>query len=276
MQIKYLFKTLIFFLAAGFSSFSAKAQLPDWTDSSCNGTTYHLYDELAAGHPVIIDFAAMWCTPSNVAAPILDSLYRTYNSGTGNLRMFDFLVENMAQNATTCSNVSLFQSQRHVTYPGFANCKNIFNSYLAAYHDSAFPLILLIIPNETDPAASTIAFNSVHNLSTNDSLYFELDSILQNRGYFPTGVNETGSLQSLNSLAVYPNPAHGRFTVYSSQALSSANIKVLNVLGQEVYHEELPDGLPGPKDIAPGLQAGIYLVQLSSGNRHYNRKIVIE
>ena len=276
MQIKSLLKTLILILAAGFSSFSAKAQLPDWTDTSCNGNIYHLYDELSAGHPVILDFAAMWCTPSNVMAPTLDSLYRTYNSGTGNLRMFDFLVENMAQNATTCSNVSLFQAQRHVTFPGFANCKRVYNEYLAAYHDSAFPLILLIIPNESTPSASNIAYNSVHDLSNTDSLYFQLDSILQSRGYFPTGIPGAGEGQRINSLAVYPNPAHGRFTVSASQALSNANIRVLNVLGQEVYHEELPDGPLTAKDIAPNLQAGIYLVQLSSDNRNYTRKIVIE
>jgi thiol-disulfide isomerase/thioredoxin len=276
MKRQLILKSLFLILAIGVSFFSVKAQVPDWTDTTCNGDIYHLYDELSAGHPVVIDFAAMWCVPSNVMAPTLDSLYRNYGSGTGNLRVFGFVVENMALNATTCSNVSLFQSQRHVTFPCFANCRDVYNTYLAAYHDTAFPTILLIIPDQATPSASTIAFNSVHDLTTTDSLYFQLDSILKNKGYFPTGIDETDKVQGINRVTVYPNPAHGRFTVSTGLQLRAASIKMINTLGQVVYHEELPDGPLTAKEISADVHPGIYFVHLTSGNRHYINKVLIE
>lgn len=71
----------------------------------------------------------------------------------------------------------------------------------------------------------------------------------------PTSVASVGSM---SGFALYPNPTTGRFAISTELTANSSNavqIDVLNVIGQNVYHDEVASGK---------LQTG-YQVQLGSG-----------
>lgn len=273
---KCFLSRLLVFLLVNLCIHTAEAQVPDWSDTACNSNIYHLYDDLAAGHAVVLDFTAMWCAPSAISSPILDSLYRTYGSDTRSLRMYNFLVQNQIGDTTTCSNVALYQAQRHITCPGFAACDAIYNDYLAAYHDSIFPLILLIIPNAGNPAASTLVFNSAHDLTNMDSLYFQLDSLLQVNGFSPTAVQEVGDGSMINSFSVYPNPANGKFRMLFNEPDVHGTLKVFDVVGHEVYQEMLPDSGVTTRELSLNLPSGAYFIQVYDGNKRFIQKVVLE
>ena len=54
-------KTRITILLLSICSISF-GQVPDWTQTTCDGTEYNMQDELDKGNAVLIDFTAMWCT----------------------------------------------------------------------------------------------------------------------------------------------------------------------------------------------------------------------
>ncbi len=79
------------------------AQVPDWTASTCNQVYYNMYTELAAGNAVILDFAGMWCPPCQTTCPELDTVWQQYASGSGGVKVFEFLIQDASYNTADCA-----------------------------------------------------------------------------------------------------------------------------------------------------------------------------
>ena len=92
-----------------------------------------------------------------------------------------------------------------------------------------------------------------------------------------TGVNEL-NLQ-ISSLSVYPNPIAGNFNIsFNARTSSTTNLMILDVLGREVFSEKI-NTVVGDNQVAitnPNLNAGIYLLQISSEASQLTSKISIK
>ena len=75
-QTRSIMKTRITILLLSICSVSL-GQVPDWTQTTCDGTEYNMQDELDKGNAVLIDFTAMWCTPCNSIAPVTEQIGKT-------------------------------------------------------------------------------------------------------------------------------------------------------------------------------------------------------
>lgn len=75
---------------------------------------------------------------------------------------------------------------------------------------------------------------------------------------------------------VFPNPAKGAFTVDMTAMNNSetAFVKVLNANGNIV--KEFTSNLATPSVVTDGLVKGIYMVQVTSGNKIATKKVVVE
>ena len=79
---------------------------------------------------------------------------------------------------------------------------------------------------------------------------------------------------SNNDIMIYPNPSTGLFTV-SSLKHKVQNIKVLNILGEEVLQSTI-NNQQTIIDLS-GYRKGLYFVQITDENKNMvNRKIVVE
>ena len=86
-----------------------------------------------------------------------------------------------------------------------------------------------------------------------------------------TGI-EKESIASAIPFAVYPNPNSGSFTLELSD-MQNVGLSLINVLGEVVYAEQVIV----KKEISiKGVPAGIYFLNLQSGNEVYHSKIVVE
>lgn len=127
---------------------------------------------------------------------------------------------------------------------------------------------------------SLAGFNTVNNaiikfrnISDYEN-YLYLDNI--NISGNVTGVKGTGNY--LTNVSVYPNPSRGNiFVEYILLNKSSVSIKILDVVGREVYTFENNSQSAGnfKHEINASLQSGMYNFILKMGNETMTKKIII-
>jgi len=174
---------------------TSQAQVPDWTEVSCESTPveYNMHNLLSSGNAVILDFSAMWCVPCQVSAPELESVWLAYGSGSLNVQVFDFLIQDQTYAATTCAAVNAWEQNMGLTYPGFSDCEDVLTTYSNAYDNPSggVPLILLFIPDENNPGQSQLVYNSLTGLGVNTSdLSDDLMALLQQNQFWALDIEE--------------------------------------------------------------------------------------
>ena len=132
-------------------------QLQDFTLTDCNGVTHNLYDELRAGNSVVINVCAGWCQPCRSADPKLENFYQQTCGGTSNIKVYGMLYEtNIVGQNSNCTFGTQYATQYNLTFPLFTNCSSTVAALDIYNPSNAVPLFILIIPNPTDPANSTV------------------------------------------------------------------------------------------------------------------------
>lgn len=196
-------KKIIFLTFLAFSS-TCFCQIPDWTETTCDGTGYNMYTELGNGNAVILDFGSMWCGPCNITAPELQTIWENYGQGSMGVKIFEFLLEDASLNQADCADLAFWEMQHSLTYPGFANTNvsNIFAQYNATYGSGFIPLILMFIPNINNPGASTLVFSFSSNLSSHDQLAEDLSGILLDNSYWALDIDEYKSNNNVELLKI--------------------------------------------------------------------------
>lgn len=86
--------------------------------------------------------------------------------------------------------------------------------------------------------------------------------------WITVGTNEAAA----SALKVYPNPATGFVMVESAENIS--RIRILNMVGNEVYHYS--GDVNSQKILTSGMNPGMYIMQVTSGNKTITRKLTIK
>lgn len=133
--------------------------------------------------------------------------------------------------------------------------------------------------NEDGPQATSTTYPAgLDLLTTEGETYFVMiDGYVNSQGEFcvqftsqdPDNVNNYGSF----AFDVYPNPSNDRLFVNAPQAVEAATLT--NVLGQKVREFQFSASDRLELDVN-GLDGGIYILQLRSGNQFSSSKIVVE
>lgn len=213
-------KNVIFFFTLTMSSVSF-SQVPNWTETTCDGTEYSMHTELENGNAVILDFGSMWCIPCNSTAPELQMVWENYGEGSMGVMVFDFLIENYSGSPADCSNLESWETNHSLTYPGFsnANVAGIYAQYDALYGTGSVPLILMFVPNTNDPSQSTLVYSYPDDLNELDELGELLSGILGDNSYWGLGVDENETEANSDVTLVKIVDMLGRETEYKPNTL---------------------------------------------------------
>jgi peroxiredoxin len=219
-------------------------QAPDFTITTTDGNTHQLYAALAAGKTVVLDFFYTTCQGCYYYAPVLDSCYQRYGSGTGTVEFWG--IDWNDDNAT----VTAFMQTYNVNFPNASGTQGNGNAVNALFNITQYPTYVVVCPDKRMHAGvnyppSSAGFDP-----------FVVDSC----GASVAGV-EPGVVQS-PLLQVSPNPSSGQFTMLTGKPGQGACIEVCDLSGQTL-HSLCTDLLPGrPLKLHIPLESGLYLLRV--------------
>jgi len=145
---------------------SVSAQVPNWTQYTCDGNSYSMYKELSKGKAVVINFSSLWCAGSTAGAQSTETLWQ--NSMTENVKVFGFIHEDQDFNTADCDDADLWESAHGISYPTFINIDNVLQNYINKYTQSGattLPWFLLFLPDAEYPEASQLAYSG-HDMNS--------------------------------------------------------------------------------------------------------------
>jgi uncharacterized delta-60 repeat protein len=136
----------------------------------------------------------------------------------------------------------------------------------------------------------TLSSSTVHNFTINTSILDANGKLLIGgdfTSYNTTGRNRLARLNAanalstyeteINSFAIYPNPANDKFTIdFSNDMITNYTIKINNMLGQEVYTNNVDK--PQFEVTKTWQGQGIYLVKIYNENKNLvgTKKIILQ
>ena len=86
------------------------------------------------------------------------------------------------------------------------------------------------------------------------------------------GLNEL----TAERLQLYPNPNNGTFTIQFNTETVDAEISIIDMLGKIVHLETIPNNLTSATITTLGLEAGMYIVNVTSNDHLYQTNISVE
>ena len=172
-------KSTIFALLTSLT-FTITAQVPDWTQYTCDANGYSMYTELSKGKAVLLSFSNQWSPASAETASKTEDLWQ--NMMSENVKVFGFLNEDQDFNTADCDDADVWATVNGITYPTFINIENVLGNYINKYTTNGavnLPWLLLFFPDAENPGNSMLVYSGNNINEVNHILH---DQWLQSAG----------------------------------------------------------------------------------------------
>ncbi|PCH68462.1 MAG: hypothetical protein COC01_03735 [Bacteroidetes bacterium] len=231
-----------------FSQVSYSQTATDFTKTDVDGNSYTLFEELAKGKAVVLDFFATWCTSCQSFVPALEQMHQDYGKGS-----YAWIWGIDTYDNETEQQIKDYKTSFGATYTVFAEGSSIANDY----GTQGIPHLVVICPD------SSIAYDKAGWTTDTDD---DIRNALSSCG-IAIGISSDKS-DILSSILIYPNPALDELTVsYYLANRSKVKIELFNSLGQKELN--ISDGIVRKGEHAvqinlASLISGIYLIHFTT------------
>lgn len=249
--MKFRYITLILLTLTLNSVYGQEAR--DFTITDTKGASWNLFDELAKGKTVVLDFFFADCTPCQKFTPALARLLNEYDQ--------DSLLIIGISDRDNNAKVDEFEALYGVNYPSAGaegGGDTITNLYRSWFSFVGWPTYAVVCPNR-----------QIHWDLKRDTNFVELRQKIQEcRGTLNT---QTVYHYMLNT---HPNPTSSNSTITLSLANDGAySIKLMSSSGRTILKQE--SNSTNTLEI-PQCDNGIYYLEILQENSIYQSKLVIQ
>lgn len=264
---KKTMKKLLLILALGVSSLLAASQTNltqavDFTVTYTDGTEFNLFDKLAEGKYVVIDWFFTTCGPCQANQPFYTGAFQNFGCNESD-EIYFLSIETTVGDDAVMAYEETYAGEN--APPAASGTEGGGIAAVSLYNIGAFPTFILIAPDgeivEQDMWPLT-------NGADTFTAYFESHGISQM--VCATSVEEAS--QSLTA-QVYPTPANETLNIQLSGSKRAVQVTVYDLMGTQVYAGQLT-GITEVIDIS-GWAAGNYVVSLQDDQQRIQRHISV-
>jgi thiol-disulfide isomerase/thioredoxin len=218
-------------------SFIGAAQViaTDFSLTDSQGNSFHLYDELDLGKPVVLDFFGVNCGTCQTNTAVLEDIWQLRGYGGDSLWVWGIEATNVGDSA-----VNAFQTEFNATYPGFSTWND--DVVLYSYHITYTPQYWVVCPDRTMKQV----------MITNVSATID--------GCFETTASE-----------IHPQIGKTRLTA-NAQSLILENVpgpamaQIFSVSGNLLLNAKIPAGPKVEILLSDKMKKGMYFLNLTFGD----------
>ncbi len=139
--------------------------VPNWSTKDSHGNDRDLYQELASGKSVLIDFFASWCAPCRDMTPIVNDAWKGRGSGTEDFQVYGISVD-PGDNDAKINGLGWGAEYPKFSHKG-QDTEIFYNIFEANFSgQNSIPFFILICPNTQDPAFSKVTWSQIGGSET--------------------------------------------------------------------------------------------------------------
>ncbi len=250
-------KNLFGLLFLSLSIFAQAQKAPDFTMTDIHNNQWSLYDELAKGKTVVLDFFFANCTPCQTLTPMMEQVYQDYGAGAANVMVFGI--------SFTDNNARLLQFEQNygATYPSAGNeggGDTITSLYQSWFPFVGFPTYAVVCPD------SSVFWNLPRNANFPE-LRDSLDVCLA-KFSLP-------DLKKSVTLQLYPNPARD-VVHFENSWKGNVDLKIMSLQGSLLRNWAVEKEDYRLDVWLPHLRAGTYIFEIKLGEQKAQHLLVIK
>lgn len=195
---------------------------PNFTGTDTHGETHTLYDYLAEGKTVVLDFFFTTCLPCQFYTPQVNLAYEKYGCNNGEVVFLSI------DNGDTDAQVQAYEEEYDIEYPAISGVDGGGNAIVSQYQVFGFPTFFVVAPDSTivrDIDPPTLAVFDLH---------------FEQLGLAPMSCTSGlfGPSAATEQMTVFPNPLQGdKLLVQFDEAISGmAEVELVDIRGR-VCHQ---------------------------------------
>jgi len=251
---KALLTIMIALASTGLFAQTGLTTAVDFTVTDIHGNTHNLFDILASGQHVLIDFFFVDCGTCQAYQAQVNQVYADYGCNEGDL--FIMSVDQGDSDAY----VQTYEDDYNGQHPSIGGNEGGGNAVASAYGITAYPTVILIAPNH-DVVVQDIWPPTTANLNSSMSS----NGVSQQSCNSNTGIEDLANADFTGIAETYPNPASDESTIaFGLVSNSEVSFEVYNLLGSKVAQISKAEYDAGANKV------DLPVYDLSSGNYFIN------
>ncbi len=249
--MRKLFTTLFAASALSLSAQTSLTTAVDFTVTTTGSQSFDLFDKLAEGKYVLVDFFFVTCPACISTAPYYKASFENYGCNTGAVYFISVDV------GDTDAEVNTFESTHFsgANIPAVSGLEGGGDAVVSTYGIGAFPTYILIAPNgdivEQDmwPISSAADFTN----------YLTTQNGIAQQACAASGINELENIH----ISLYPNPVVNTVNIASLQEINITEISIVNMVGQTVLTKNISSTDVLSFDVSD-LSSGMYVMNITT------------
>ena len=233
----------------------------DFTVTLTSGEQFNLFDKLAEGKYVCIDWFFTTCGPCQANQPFYTEAFQNFGCNQG--EVFFVSIETTVGDAEPLVYEETFAGENHP--PAASGIEGGGIDAVSLYGIGAFPTFILIAPNG---AVVEQDMWPLSNGAATFTTYFEAHGI----GLMSCATDVSEQLENM-LVSTYPSPTNNQVFVEFSGLEGSANSDIYDILRPVVYPARSASGFNS--NVVPDWPVGSYWEVVSSGNRVTTTRCIV-